>query len=138
MSYPRLFVLAHDLARSRAIEAVKQAPEGYKVTIAAPSMNSDQRAKFNAMAGDIARQIPWMGKMRSQKEWRILLISGHAKATHEGDVEMLAGLEGELVNVRESTTEMSRRRGASLITYVQAFGDNAGVEWSEPPAEDHR
>jgi hypothetical protein len=136
MSYPAIYIMAHEVARARAIEAVKRAPEGYKVTIAPPTMNDSQRAKFNAMAGDIARQIEWMGKKRTQKEWRILLISGHAKATHEGDVEMLAGLEGELVNVRESTTEMSRRRGASLITYVQAFGDTHGVEWSGPVTEE--
>ena len=30
----RLFILAHDIARQRAIDAVREAPAGYAVTIA--------------------------------------------------------------------------------------------------------
>jgi hypothetical protein len=41
-------------------------------------------------------------------------------ATKEGS-EMVPGLEGEFVNVRESTALMSKRRGASLIDYAEAF-----------------
>ena len=31
------------------------------------------------------------------------------------------GLEGEFINIRESTAAMSKARGASLIEYAQAF-----------------
>ncbi|MDO9982934.1 recombination protein NinB, partial [Glaesserella parasuis] len=35
--------------------------------------------------------------------------------------------EGELVNIRESTAQMSVKRMASLIEYVQAYCDLNGV-----------
>ena len=61
-----------------------------------------------------------MGKPRTAKEWKVLLVSGHAVATKE-ETEVVPGLEGEFINIRESTALMSVRRGASLIEYSLAF-----------------
>jgi hypothetical protein len=129
----RLFILSHDEARRRAQQAVQEAPEGFKVVISEPSANDGQKARFHAMVGDLARQMKWCGKWRTPAQWKVLVISGHAMATQE-EVEVVPGLEGEFLNIRESTTQMSKRRMSSLIEYVRAYGDNSGVEWSEPPA----
>ena len=48
-------------------------------------------------------------------------------ATKEG-AEIVPGIEGEFVNIRESTAAMSKGRGASLIEYALAFAANNGVE----------
>lgn len=127
----RVFIMAHDIARQGAIRAVQEAPEGYSVTIAEPKRNADQNAKFHAMCSDFARSgIPWAGKPRTADQWKVLLVSGHATATKEG-AEMVPGLEGEFVNVRESTALMSVRRSSSLIEYTVAMGEQMGVRWSE-------
>ena len=47
--------------------------------------------------------------------------------------EMVPGLEGEFVNLRESTALMSIKRGASLIEYSTAFAITNGVELRDPP-----
>jgi hypothetical protein len=126
------FILAHPEARRRAIAAVQAAPEGYAVEVKPATRTSDQNAKFHAMCADIARsRVPWAGKARTAAEWKVLLVSGHATATKQGS-EMVPGLEGEFVNIRESTALMSKGRGASLITYTLAFCDLHGVELSEP------
>lgn len=115
------FTLAHDVARQRAIQAVKDAPDGHVVIIKPPTRNLEQNAKFHALCSDLAALgVTWAGKPRSAQEWKILLISGHAMATGEGS-EVLPGLEGEFVNVRESSALMSKKRGSSLIEYAQAF-----------------
>ena len=125
------FILAHAEARRRALEAVKDAPPGFVVTISEPKRSLDQNAKFHAMIGDIVRAgIEWAGKRRTDDDWKALLVSGHAIATKQGG-EVLAGLEGEVVFIRESTASMSKARGASLIDYVQAWGDLHGVRWSD-------
>ena len=78
-------------------------------------------AKFHAICSDLAKStIEWAGKKRTSSEWKVLLVSGHAVATKEGS-EMIPGLEGEFVNVRESTALMSKKRGSSLIEYATAF-----------------
>ena len=117
----RTVILSTDLARQTAAQYVTEAPEGHIVTIAPRSRTLDQNAKFHAICTDIARSAQfWAGKPRTAQEWKVLLVSGHAVATKEGS-EMLPGLEGEFVNLRESTALMSKARGSSLIEYSLAF-----------------
>lgn len=122
------FCLVHSEARRRALVAVGEADDGMVVTIKPATRTLEQNAKFHAMCEDIAKSgIEWMGKPRSADQWKVLLVSGHAAATKEG-AEVICGLEGEWVNVRESTALMSKKRGASLIEYTQAWAANQGIE----------
>lgn len=115
------YIMAHGIARQRAVQAVKDAPEGFKVTIGPCTRTEDQNAKFHALCGDIAKSgAVWAGKKRTPVQWKVLLVSGHAVATKE-DAEVVPGLEGEYINIRESTALMSVRRGSSLIEYTLAL-----------------
>ncbi len=117
----RIFRLVHDEARRRAMACVAEAPEGYAVTVAEPTRNGEQNAKFHALCSDLAKSgLQWGGKPRSAAQWKVLMVSGHAVATKEG-AEMVPGVEGEFVNLRESTAQMSVRRSSSLIEYTIAF-----------------
>lgn len=127
----KVLILSHALARSRAVEAVKTAQDGMVVTISEPTRNSSQSAKFHAICEDLAKsELTWCDKKRSAAEWKVLLVSAHAMATNEGS-EIVVGLEGELVNVRESTALMSKKRGSSLIDYATAFCAQNGIETGE-------
>lgn len=107
----------------RIVSAVMHAPAGHTVRIAPPTRTLDQNAKFHAICADLERMgIQWAGKARTADQWKVLIVSGHAMATKEG-AEVVIGIEGELVNLRESTATMSRARGSSLIDYAQAFLD---------------
>ena len=115
------FILAHAEARRRALQAVQEAEDGYVVMIKPPTRNLEQNAKFHALCSDLAKAgVHWAGKARSTAEWKTLLVSGHAVATKEG-AEIVPGIEGEFVNIRESTALMSKARSSSLIEYAQAF-----------------
>ena len=117
----RTFILRDEAIRRRCQEAIWDAPEGHKVTLAEQTRTSDQNAKFHAMVSDIAKSgHVWLGKPRDAAQWKVLLVSGHAVATKEGS-EIVPGLEGEFVNLRESTAAMSKKRGASLIEYTMAY-----------------
>jgi hypothetical protein len=102
-----------------------------EVRVKPQSRTPDQNDKFHAMCRDFERSgILWMNKPRSETSWKVLLISGHAVATKE-EAEVIPGLEGEFVNIRESSASMSKARGSSLIEYTQAMGDSMGVKWKE-------
>lgn len=121
MSEKRVFKLVHDEARRRALEAVTMADDGDMVVVSGPLRNLEQNAKFHAICGDLAKSgFTWNGKQRSLQQWKVLLVSGHAVATGEPH-ELTEGLEGELVNLRESTALMEKRRATSLIEYAVAF-----------------
>ena len=127
MAILRMFTLAHDGARERVAQFARQAPDGTVVTFSEPTRTADQSAKFHALCGDIARaRLVWMGKPRTAEQWKVLLVSGHAMATKEG-AELVPGIEGEFVNLRESTATMSKRRSSSLIEYTIAFCAANGV-----------
>lgn len=132
----RVIILAHPLARRSAIEAIKEAPDGYRVEIKPQKRSLDQNAKFHAICADLARAgVEWAGKPRATDEWKVLLVSGHSVATKQG-AEIVPGLEGEFVNIRESTARMSKARGSSLIEYAVAWCALKGVQLSDQPMKD--
>jgi hypothetical protein len=113
--------LVHKQARDTAALYAQQFPDGTVVEFKEPARSLDQNAKFHALCNDLAKSdMEWAGKRRTAAEWKVLLVSGHAIATKEG-AEFVPGLEGEFVNLRESTANMGRRRASSLIDYTVAF-----------------
>lgn len=117
-------------------KALLMAGKRLVVEIKEPTRSSEASAKFHAMCGDFARSgIKWAGKARSLDEWKVLLISGHAVATKIG-AELVPGLEGEFLNIRESSARMSIARMNSLIEYSYAAGTSMGVRFSCPEVEE--
>lgn len=125
------FRLVNDRVRANASKAVAEAPSGFVVTIAPQKRSLDQSAMFHAICSDIAKSGRlFAGKPRDAAVWKVLLISGHAAATGDGN-EVVPGLEGEFVNIRESSARMSVARAKSLIDYVLAFCDTHGIALNE-------
>lgn len=125
------FILRDERIVGNALAAVRQAQAGFVVTVAAPTRSADQNAMFHAICSDIAKSGHlFIGKPRKPEVWKVLLISGHAAATNEGS-EVVPGLEGEFVNIRESSALMSVRRAASLITYTLAYCDMNAITLTE-------
>ena len=121
MTEKRVFRLVHSVARNGAAEFCQSAPDGWIARFTPPTRSLEMNAKFHAICSDLAKSgLPWAGKERSADQWKVLLVSGHAIATKEG-AEILPGIEGEFVNIRESTAIMSNKRGSSLIDYSIAF-----------------
>lgn len=79
-----------------------------------------QNRIFHAICTDVASQATFLGKKRSAQQWKVIFVSAHAVAT-EGESELVEGLEGELVQLRESTAKMTRERMTSLIEYAIAW-----------------
>lgn len=129
MSEKQLFILSHAQARQRAAQAVLGAPAGYAVRITPPTRSLDANAKFHAICGDLSKQMQYGGKYRSIEVWKAILVSAHSIATNE-TTEIVAGLEGEFLNLRESTASMSVARMSSLIEYALAYCAMNGVKTS--------
>lgn len=130
----KTYVLVTPRVRSNAIAAVAEAPANYVVTVRPATRSSDQNAKFHAMCSDLAKSdLTWAGKRRTLDQWKALLVSAHAVATGTGG-EVVPGIEGEFVAIRESTSRMGVRRAASLIDYTEAFCVSNGVELHETNA----
>jgi len=127
----RTFILSHDQARQRAKAHIDEAPDGSVVTVGPSRRSGDQNAMFHALCTLLERsRLEWAKKPRTAAEWKVLLVSGHAVVTKDG-AEIVPGLEGEFVNIRESTAAMSKARGSSLIDYTLAFCAAHGIDTLE-------
>ena len=113
------------------LDLVKRGLPGGSVLIGIgrPRRKEDQSALFHALCGDVARQKEYMGKKLTKDQWKVLFVSAHAIATGLG-AEVICGLEGEFVNIRESTASMSKSRMSSLIEYAIAWCVENEVELS--------
>lgn len=118
----RIFRLISNAVRQRAIDEIWGAPDGYVVTLQEMTRSLDQNSKFHTICAEFEKLgIQWKGKPRSLASWKVLLVSGHTVATVHEMPELVEGLEGELVSLRESTASMAKTRSSSLIEYSQAM-----------------
>lgn len=125
------FRLVNPVVRGNAMQALHMAPDGWLVRIEPPNRSLEQNSKFHAILADLARsEMTWAGKRRTFDEWKAIIISGHAVATGSGG-EVIPGIEGEFVAIRESSAHMGVARAASLIEYLIAFCAINGVELTE-------
>lgn len=115
----------------RVIEALPTDSEKPLVVQIKPLTRSlEQNAKLHAMLSDIAKQCEFQGGKRDVDTWKTIFVSAHKIATG-GKTEMAIGLEGEVINLRESTAQMGVKRMTSLIEYVTAWGVENGVRFND-------
>lgn len=134
MTGKRILKLTGELARRAACGYVNQAPDGYFMTLQPETRKLEQSAKFHAMLSDISKQAKYLGAKRDLEFWKGLFVSGWQIATGEKP-EIVPGLEGEFINIRESTTTIGIRRMASLIEYVQAWAAMNEISMSDVAPE---
>lgn len=129
MTDKKLYVVSPtNLPHIRA--ALNELQVGDQVRVGPPDRLLVQNARFHAMCGDVARQAKHLDRKLTGAQWKVLFISAHAIETGEG-ADMVPGLTGEFVNLRESSAAMSIARMASLIEYVACWGAENNVTFKE-------
>lgn len=103
-----------------------EAHDAVCIEVREKTRTDDQNAKLHAMLSDIAKQKTFNGEKLNIEQWKMVFVSGHRIATG-GRAQMAIGLEGEVINLRESTARMSVSRLASLIEYIGAWAAENGV-----------
>lgn len=128
------FFLRSEQIRANCQAVIAQLPtdsvKPLVVKIQPMTRSLEQNAKLHAMLADIANQCEFQGKKRDVETWKAIFVSAHKIATG-GQAEMAIGLEGEVINLRESTAQMGVERMTSLIEYVTAWGVQNGVHFND-------
>lgn len=132
MSDKRQFLLVSPSVREAACKAIREAPEGYVVTIAEPTRTSEQNRLLWPLLTEVSKQIKWpnmKGELvyLSQESWKHMFT----QALDE-ELAMVPNLSGTgLVMLGKSTSTMSKRKFSELCEFILAFGSQRGVKWSE-------
>lgn len=115
-------------SRHAALEAVRNAPDEYVVTIQPPKRSMVQNAKMWAMLGDIAKQVVWYGLTLSSDDWKDVLSASLRK-----EIRTVPNIDGNgLVVLGMRTSQMSVGEMNELIEFMYSFGAGKEVKWSEP------
>ena len=120
------FIMSHDLARQRAIQAVKDAPEGYAVTVGEPTRTLDQNAA----------QWPYLAGFAAQKE---LCLNGvMQKVTDDDWKDVLTGVwlgetrmaafDGKVIMLPQRTSKMGKKVFSDWMEFLVAMAAQSGVE----------
>ena len=121
----------HTRATARAL--IEAAPDGHVVNVAAPKRNLDQNARLWAMLSDIARAAP-EGRKWTTETWKcaFMHVLGH-------EITFAEGLDNTgPFPVGYSSSRLTVRQMADLITVIQEYGDRHGVRWTEPEPDGMR
>ena len=120
------FILISPRVRQNAIEAVRNAPQDYVVSVAPKKRSLEQNARLWAMLSDVANAKP-EGRNWTPETWKcaFMHVLGH-------QVRFCEGLDGSgPFPLGFHSSRLTVREMGDLITCISEYGDRHGVEWSE-------
>lgn len=125
MTARRVFILAHPQARANAIEAIRQAPDGYRVEVKPQNRTLEQNARMWAMLTELSRQVVWHGQQLTAENWKDVLTAALKRQ------QVVPGVDGGFVVLGTSTRRMTKGEMAELIELITVFGAQHGVVFGD-------
>ena len=122
----RTFILVHTQARANALQAVKDAPEGFAVTVSEPNRTLDQNAaQWPYLAGFAAqKQLCINGVMQkaTDDDWKDVLTG-----CWNGETRM-AAFDNKVIMLPQHTSQMGKRVFSEWMEFLVAMAAQSGVE----------
>jgi hypothetical protein len=131
----KVYILAHDEARARACQAVREAPEGYAVAISEPTRSLDQNAAQWPYLAGFAQQkqlcINGVMEWATDEDWKDVLTG-----CWKGEMRM-AAFDGRVIMLPQRTSKMGKKVFSSWMEFLVAMAAQSGVEpvYKSPRAE---
>lgn len=113
------------------------------IVVRDPVKSREQEEKYHAMISDIAKQVPFHGKLRdADRVWKRLLIDAFKYETKDdpefsadwrkfGDTETMPALNHDgFVLAGEQSRHFTVKLAKGFITFLEAFGAESGVVWT--------
>lgn len=120
------FFLRTNQARAGAIQAVKDAPEGFAVTVSEPNRSLDQNAaQWPYLAGFAAqKQLCINGVMQkaTDDDWKDILTGAY-----RGESRM-AMFDGKVIMLPMRTSQMGKKVFSDWMEFLVAMAAQSGVE----------
>lgn len=139
----RIFTIANDRLLDKAIQAIRDAfaeRPMIRVEVKGPKRSNDANAAMWVMLSEIAEQLAWHGKKMDTESWKLVFLDA-LRRERKDEMRIVPNIDGTgWVNVSPvHSSDLARDEMSDLLTIIRAFGDQHGVEWSEPqPKTDDR
>ena len=130
----KIFRLVHNQARQLAEETVRNAPDGYIVTISEPTRTLDQNAAQWPLLNALANQSQWpvngaMVKI-SADDWKDVLTC----AFRNEQPRIAQGYNGGMVLLGQRTSKFSKRDFSDWMEFLWSVVNERGVKVYEDVA----
>lgn len=120
-----IFTLAHDTARQRAVEAVKNARQGWVVRIEPPNRTSAQNSFYWATLAAISEQIRPQGQTHDQDVWH------HYFKARFLPGRMIELPNGQVMESEPTTTGLTKAQFSDYVEQVLAWATNHGLQMTD-------
>ena len=116
-----MFRLVHQAARENAIQAIRQAPDGWVVKVTEPTRSLEQNALLHAELQELVGR-KWCGMTLDVRQWKRLMTLAWMRATQQGGVLYVQSVDGQGMDViYQRTSTMSKAEMSELIEYIKAW-----------------
>lgn len=131
MTDKRIIWLRDPATRQRALDAIREAPDGWKVTVQPPTRSLDQNAAQWPILEAFAKQLQWPvnGQLcwMNAEEWKDVLSA----AFYSKHVRLAAGIDGGVVMLGQRTSNFSKAVFSDWLTFLHATAIDRGVTVDE-------
>lgn len=119
------FILAHDTARQMAMQAIRNAPDGWIVEVKERTRSIEQNSLLWSLLTDVSRQVEWYGRKLAPEDWKHVFSSALRKQ------DVVPNIEGNgFVVLGQSTSKMGKREFSDLVELIYSFGAERNVIWT--------
>jgi len=121
----------HDRARLMGHLAGLDLAKPRTVAINDEDRSAEQNKKLHAMLADIARQVEHAGMKWDVTIWKRLCTAAWLRESG-ASIQMIPAIDGQGIDVLyERTSKLSVKKCAELIEWIEAFGAEHGVKWTQ-------
>ena len=120
-----IFTLAHDTARQRAVEAVKNARQGWVVRIEPPNRTSAQNSFYWATLHAISEQIRPQNQTHDQDVWHAYFKTRYLPG------RMIELPNGQVMESEPTTTGLTKAQFSDYVEQVLAWATNHGLQMTD-------
>lgn len=108
------------------------------VTIDDEQRSDEQNKKLHACLKDIAAHVDHAGRKWDIAIWKRLCVAAWLRE-RGASIQMIPAIDGNGIDVLyEPTSKLSKKKCAELIEWVQAFGAEHQVKWTQADHWDGR
>lgn len=111
--------------RERAKRLIDQAPNGFIAEVREARRTNEQSEKMWAMLTDISVACP-QGRRHTPDDWKAIFMSACG-----WECQFVEGLDGRPFPKGFRSSHLTKSQMGDLITFMQAWGDENGVRWSD-------
>jgi hypothetical protein len=110
----------------RMVSAGLQSGKPVAVRVGRERRGLEMNAKLWAMLSDISKQVQWYGQTLKPEDWKHIFSAACLSQ------KTVPGLDGGIVVLGQSTSNMTKRQFSDMIEIMYSFGADNNVKWSDP------